>query len=110
MISLVLVSTWMNMGGATLIYLAALQSIPGELYEAAELDGAGIWQRLRHVTSRRCGSSCWCCCCCRSSRRCRSSSSRYLLTGTSNPDTITVMVLIYRYALPSTTTSAWPPR
>ena len=30
------------MGGATLIYLAALQNIPGELYEAAELDGAGI--------------------------------------------------------------------
>jgi ABC-type sugar transport system permease subunit len=34
------------MGSATLIYLAALQSIPGELYEAAELDGAGVLQRL----------------------------------------------------------------
>jgi multiple sugar transport system permease protein len=41
LISLVLVSTWMNMGTATLIYLAALQNIPAELYEAAELDGAG---------------------------------------------------------------------
>ena len=50
MLSLVLASTWMNMGGATLIYLAALQNIPGELYEAAELDGAGIWRRLRYVT------------------------------------------------------------
>jgi multiple sugar transport system permease protein len=49
-LSLVLVSTWMNMGGTVLIYLAALQNIPAELYEAAELDGAGILQRIRHVT------------------------------------------------------------
>jgi multiple sugar transport system permease protein len=40
----------MNMGSATLIYLAALQTIPGELYEAAELEGANIWQRIWHVT------------------------------------------------------------
>ena len=50
MLSVVIASTWMNMGSATLIYLAALQSIPGELYEAAELEGAGILRRIRHVT------------------------------------------------------------
>ncbi|MEV7215067.1 sugar ABC transporter permease [Kitasatospora cineracea] len=50
MLSLVLVSTWANMGSATLVYLAALQSIPGELYEAAELDGAGVLRRIWHVT------------------------------------------------------------
>jgi multiple sugar transport system permease protein len=50
MISVVIASTWMNMGGATLIYLAALQNIPGELYEAAELDGAGLWRKIRHIT------------------------------------------------------------
>jgi multiple sugar transport system permease protein len=50
MLSVVIASTWMNMGGATLIYLAALQNIPGELYEAAELEGAGIFRRIRHVT------------------------------------------------------------
>src|SRR5580658_4679505 len=50
MISVVIASTWMNMGGATLIYLAALQSIPGELYEAAELDGAGLFGRIRNIT------------------------------------------------------------
>jgi multiple sugar transport system permease protein len=50
MISVVIAATWMNMGGATLIYLAALQNIPGELYEAAELDGAGIVKKIRHVT------------------------------------------------------------
>ncbi|MGC4756809.1 carbohydrate ABC transporter permease [Micromonospora trifolii] len=48
--AMVLASTWMNMGGAVLIYLASLQNIPGELYEAAELDGAGIWRRIVHVT------------------------------------------------------------
>jgi multiple sugar transport system permease protein len=50
MLSVVIASTWMNMGSATLIYLAALQNIPGELYEAAELEGASLWQRIRHVT------------------------------------------------------------
>ncbi|MBQ0825744.1 carbohydrate ABC transporter permease [Streptomyces tagetis] len=50
LLSLVVVATWATMGGTVLIYLAALQSIPGELYEAAELDGAGLFQRIRHVT------------------------------------------------------------
>jgi multiple sugar transport system permease protein len=50
MISVVIAATWMNMGGATLIYLAALQNIPGELYEAAELDGAGVFKRIWHIT------------------------------------------------------------
>jgi len=50
MISVVIASTWMNMGSATLIYLAALQNIPGELYEAAELDGAGLFSRIRNIT------------------------------------------------------------
>ncbi len=50
MISVVIAATWMNMGAATLIYLAALQNIPGELYEAAELDGAGLLRRIWHVT------------------------------------------------------------
>jgi multiple sugar transport system permease protein len=48
--AMVLASTWMNMGAAVLIYLAALQNIPGELYEAAEMDGAGIWRRIVSVT------------------------------------------------------------
>jgi multiple sugar transport system permease protein len=48
--SLVFMATWKGMGATMLIYLAALQSLSGELYEAAEIDGAGITQRLRHVT------------------------------------------------------------
>lgn len=50
MLSVVIAATWMNMGAATLIYLAALQNIPGELYEAADLDGAGLWSKIWHVT------------------------------------------------------------
>ncbi|HTJ31840.1 MAG TPA: sugar ABC transporter permease [Dactylosporangium sp.] len=48
--SLVIAATWMNVGSSILVYLAALQNIPGELYEAAELDGAGLLRRLWHVT------------------------------------------------------------
>ncbi|WP_031518282.1 carbohydrate ABC transporter permease [Streptomyces sp. NRRL F-5123] len=50
LISVVVAATWMSMGSATLIYLAALQNIPGELYEAADLDGAGLWSKIWHVT------------------------------------------------------------
>jgi multiple sugar transport system permease protein len=48
--ALVIASTWLNMGGTILIYLASLQNIPGELYEAAELDHAGLFRRIWHVT------------------------------------------------------------
>ncbi len=48
--SLVIMTTWANMGGTVLIYLAALQGIPAHLYEAAELDGASIWKRIWHIT------------------------------------------------------------
>lgn len=47
--SIVLETTWAGAGTAVIIYIAALTSIPGELYEAAELDGAGIWRRVWHV-------------------------------------------------------------
>jgi ABC-type sugar transport system permease subunit len=48
--SLVLVTVWKTVGYPMVIYLAGLQAIPGDLYEAASLDGAGAWQRFRHVT------------------------------------------------------------
>jgi len=98
MISLVLVSTWANMGGATLMYLAALQSIPGELYEAAELDGASVWQRLRHVTFPQLRFIMLVLLLLQIIATMQVFIEPFALTGTSNPDTITVMVLIYRYA------------
>lgn len=48
--AIILVSVWKNFGYNMLIFLAGLSAIPEELYEAAELDGAGAWHRFRHVT------------------------------------------------------------
>lgn len=45
-----LMGIWKNMGWSMLIYLAALQSIPKEQYEAAELDGAGLWSKFWRIT------------------------------------------------------------
>ncbi|WP_028050325.1 carbohydrate ABC transporter permease [Cellulomonas sp. URHD0024] len=47
--SLVLEATWAAAGGTVIIYLAALTAVPPELYDAAEVDGAGIWRKLWHV-------------------------------------------------------------
>jgi multiple sugar transport system permease protein len=47
--SLVLESTWANAGGTVIIYLAALTGVNSELYEAASVDGAGLWRKLWHV-------------------------------------------------------------
>ncbi len=48
-LGLVVASVW-GLGHAMVIFLAGLQEAPVELYEAAELDGAGFWSKLRHVT------------------------------------------------------------
>ncbi|GAA5202761.1 sugar ABC transporter permease [Microbacterium jejuense] len=48
--SLVLEATWAAAGGSIIIYLAALLSVPPELYDAAEVDGASIWRKIWHVT------------------------------------------------------------
>lgn len=47
--ALIIMSLW-GLGGSMVIYLAGLQGIPESLYEAAEIDGAGRWARMRHVT------------------------------------------------------------
>ncbi|HVM81811.1 MAG TPA: sugar ABC transporter permease [Stellaceae bacterium] len=49
LVALSIVTVWKNAGYYMLFYIAALQAVPGELLEAATLDGAGAWQRLRHV-------------------------------------------------------------
>ena len=50
MFTVVLFSVWKNMGYYMVIYLAGLQGINAELYEAASLDGANTWQRFRYIT------------------------------------------------------------
>ncbi len=47
--SLILMSFW-AIGGGMIIFLAGLQGIPEQLYEAAEIDGANVLQRFRHIT------------------------------------------------------------
>jgi multiple sugar transport system permease protein len=48
--SLVLEATWAAAGGTVIIYLAALIAVPAELYDAAEVDGASVWNKIWHVT------------------------------------------------------------
>lgn len=50
MLSIALVTVWWTVGFNFLLYLAALQGIPGVLYEAATIDGAGGWRRLFAIT------------------------------------------------------------
>jgi multiple sugar transport system permease protein len=49
LLSIVLMNLW-RVGGSAIIYLAGLQNIPPHLYEAAEMDGAGVWAKLWNVT------------------------------------------------------------
>ena len=48
--AVVLMSVWTSVGFSMVVYLAALQAVPGELYESARIDGAGAWARFRYVT------------------------------------------------------------
>lgn len=48
--AIIVMSIWKGLGYNMVIYLAGLQSIPEEIYEAATIDGAGRWTKFRHVT------------------------------------------------------------
>jgi multiple sugar transport system permease protein len=99
MISVVIAATWMNMGGATLIYLAALQNIPGELYEAAELDGAGLWSRIWHITVPQTRLILQMLLALQIVATMQMFVEAFVLTnGGSGPTTISVVNLIYQYA------------
>jgi ABC-type sugar transport system permease subunit len=50
LLSMVIVFAWMNFGFNTVLYLAGHQSIPKELYEAADIDGANTWQVFKRIT------------------------------------------------------------
>ena len=49
-ITYLLIGVWQNMGWGTIMYLAAITGISGELYEAAMIDGANRWKRMWHIT------------------------------------------------------------
>jgi multiple sugar transport system permease protein len=96
-LSLVVFSTWINMGGTVLVYLAALQGIPGELYESAETDGAGILRRLWHVTIPQTRLILSMMLLLQIVGTMQVFLEPYVITGSSN-DTTTVVYLIYQYA------------
>lgn len=48
--AIILMSVWQAVGFHMVIWLSGLQTIPGELYEAADLDGAGTWHKFRYIT------------------------------------------------------------
>lgn len=50
LISIMMISVWTSIGFNMIIYIAGLQSIPSDLYEAAEIDGAGIWVKFARIT------------------------------------------------------------
>jgi sn-glycerol 3-phosphate transport system permease protein len=50
LISLAIVTIWLNIGFNTVLILASLQGVSQELYESATIDGAGFWQSFRHIT------------------------------------------------------------
>jgi multiple sugar transport system permease protein len=50
MASLVALGVWVGLGPRMIIFVAGLQNIPQELYEAAEIDGCNRWQKFRYVT------------------------------------------------------------
>ena len=50
MLAIIIMSNWKAVGYSMLIFLAGLQGVPEDLYEAAIVDGATSWQRLRHIT------------------------------------------------------------
>ena len=48
--AIILMAVWKNFGYNMIIFIAGLQNIPGELYEAASIDGASAWQRFKSIT------------------------------------------------------------
>ncbi|MEU7749834.1 sugar ABC transporter permease [Nonomuraea sp. NPDC049158] len=97
--SLVLEATWAGAGGAVLIYLAALSSVPTELYEAAELDGASIWRRLWHVTLPQLRPILLIMLLLQVINTFQVFTEPFVLTdGGPEDSTVTVLLLIYRYA------------
>lgn len=97
--SIVLEATWAGAGTATLIYLAAITSVRPELYEAAELDGAGILKRAWHVTLPALRTVIVIMLLLQLIGATQVFAEPFLFTGGGPQNaTVTVLVLLYRYA------------
>ena len=97
--SLVLEATWAAAGGAIIIYLAALLSVPPELYDAAEVDGASIWNKIWHVTLPQLRGILFIMLILQVIATAQVFLEPFLFTsGGPNNATVTILLLIYRYA------------
>jgi len=97
--SLVLEATWAAAGGTVIIYLAALTSVPSELYDAAEVDGASIWRKVFHVTLPHLRGVLLITLILQLIGTAQVFLEPYLFTGGGPANaTLTILLLIYRYA------------
>ena len=97
--SLVLAATWAGAGGTIIIYLAALTSVPPELYDAAEVDGAGLWRKIWHVTLPQLRGVLFITLILQVIGTAQVFLEPYLFTGGGPANsTITILLLIYNYA------------
>ncbi|WP_197029874.1 carbohydrate ABC transporter permease [Cellulomonas sp. URHE0023] len=97
--SLVLEATWAAAGGTVIIYLAALTSVPPELYDAAEVDGASIWGKIWHVTMPQLRGVLLITFILQIIGTAQVFLEPYLFTGGGPANaTVTVLLLVYRYA------------
>ncbi len=102
--ALVLEATWAAAGGTVIIYLAALTSVPAELYDAAEVDGAGVWRKVWHVTMPHLRGIMLITLILQIIGTVQVFLEPYLFTD-GGPDnaTLTVLLLVYKYAFQNTT-------
>jgi multiple sugar transport system permease protein len=102
--SLVIEATWAAAGGTVIIYLAALVSVPPELYDAAEVDGAGVLGKVWHVTVPHLRAVMLITLILQIIGTVQVFLEPYLFTD-GGPDnaTLTVLLLVYNYAFANTT-------
>jgi multiple sugar transport system permease protein len=101
--SLVLEAVWAAAGGTMIIFLAAMTSVPPELYDAAEVDGAGIWTKLWNVTLPHLRATMLIIFILQIIATAQVFLEPYLFTaGGPVQSTTTIMLLIYQYAFQST--------
>jgi multiple sugar transport system permease protein len=97
--SIVIEATWANAGAAVIIYLAALVSVPTDLYDAADVDGASIVQKVRNITLPYLRSVIAVTLILQLIATAQLFTEPLLFTsGGPNNATLTVLLLIYRYA------------
>jgi multiple sugar transport system permease protein len=97
--SIVIESTWANAGATVIIYLAALVSVRPELYDAADVDGASIWQKILNITLPQLRSVLLLTLILQLIATAQVFTEPLLFTsGGPNNATLTVLLLIYRYA------------